>query len=1043
MIAGQLEIQLVADVARLANDMQKAQSAVSSAMSNIDRGIGVATKALGALGIGLSVNYFAGLIKNSIDAQDNLAKMSQRVGVSVESLNGLGHAAGLSGTSLATVEKALKTMSGGMLDAQRGLSGAKENFAALGISVTDSTGALRSADAVMIEVADKFAHMKDGTEKAAIATKLFGRAGLELIPMLNEGSAGLAAMVREGQRLNPVTEASAAQAEIFNDNLDRFNKTMSGFVTQLANSALPRLAEWTEAVVKVINVTNEQVEAQDAWLASIGTKSKSEIAQAIQRTHEEIEAKRQQLIVTEALAKSTFGYSDKLREQQRELADLESAQRVNVAQMNKLNAGYVPAIANTEELTEATEGLATVTAEEAAALEAQAKAQAEVAKKSQELVEKIAVERAQLAMTGREAAIFSAVWEAYKAGVGPDAIRVIAETTGALYDQQLAIKGAEVAEEQRQKALKEQLDDLNKIYSDAGKSAADSYEKMQDASREAAEAAIEDWQNVRQSFGEFFADMVLDGENAFDALLNSWKRTALQIVGSTLFDKGASLLGIPIPGGAGSSASSLFGTALTGIGSKFLPSLFGAGAGAGAGAAATGLTAEAYVSMMGSTMAGGGAAAGGGFLASLGSGAAALASNPITWAVLGALAIGSQLNKSTPSHNAGFLLHDLPGVASDRKFALDAFASGLTPVGFNRRTSATEAAGVADSFRAYDSSVVDIFKKAGLFSPISASAFTGLDERGLGSGIFFGSAGEEGKPGVALEAQHDLYVRQLIAALGAKLEGETLNRILSAGNASAMIAELNKAIGVTENKTDVDKAATRATDGLSDAQERLLDRLYPLRRVTREYEADLKLLEKAFGMGTQAAADAIAKLQTIYKDDFQRAGGSAPGSASTATTTTPGSAINTVAGAGSSKYTHDLIREIAGQTGGGMTLWNAYKAGELPLSLAVDALGSSAVYGWIAKNGDNFNPHGSHAGGLDYVPFNGYRAELHVGERVQTSKQARDSDQVAAEVRDLSIKFDMMHITLQAIATNTGKTGRALDEAVRNGDGSLSVVVAS
>ena len=31
--------------------------------------------------------------------------------------------------------------------------------------------------------------------------------------------------------------------------------------------------------------------------------------------------------------------------------------------------------------------------------------------------------------------------------------------------------------------------------------------------------------------------------------------------------------------------------------------------------------------------------------------------------------------------------------------------------------------------------------------------------------------------------------------------------------------------------------------------------------------------------------------------------------------------------------------------------------------------------------------HGSHASGLDYVPFDGYRAELHKGERVLTKKE--------------------------------------------------------
>ena len=39
---------------------------------------------------------------------------------------------------------------------------------------------------------------------------------------------------------------------------------------------------------------------------------------------------------------------------------------------------------------------------------------------------------------------------------------------------------------------------------------------------------------------------------------------------------------------------------------------------------------------------------------------------------------------------------------------------------------------------------------------------------------------------------------------------------------------------------------------------------------------------------------------------------------------------------------------------------------------------------------NNKTPNGSHADGLDYVPFDGYIAELHKGERVQTADEAQD-----------------------------------------------------
>ncbi|MFD2089931.1 hypothetical protein ACFSND_32960 [Brevibacillus brevis] len=45
---------------------------------------------------------------------------------------------------------------------------------------------------------------------------------------------------------------------------------------------------------------------------------------------------------------------------------------------------------------------------------------------------------------------------------------------------------------------------------------------------------------------------------------------------------------------------------------------------------------------------------------------------------------------------------------------------------------------------------------------------------------------------------------------------------------------------------------------------------------------------------------------------------------------------------------------------------------------------------WYEKAWDWVN--GSHANGLSYVPFDGYRAELHKGERVLTAQQNRNLD---------------------------------------------------
>ena len=58
--------------------------------------------------------------------------------------------------------------------------------------------------------------------------------------------------------------------------------------------------------------------------------------------------------------------------------------------------------------------------------------------------------------------------------------------------------------------------------------------------------------------------------------------------------------------------------------------------------------------------------------------------------------------------------------------------------------------------------------------------------------------------------------------------------------------------------------------------------------------------------------------------------------------------------------------------------------------LAAVARGIKALTGKDVDVNVNKNVNGSHANGLDYVPFDGYIAQLHKGERIQTAEEAND-----------------------------------------------------
>src|SRR4051794_24885455 len=125
---GPLVVTLEANISKFMGDMKKSTEATEKNMKRIEGAVDVAKKALEVLGIGLTVGAFAELIKGSIDAADELRDMSQKTGVAVETLNGLGFAAGQAGGDLESIVAAAGKVNKSVAEAAGGNKDMSEAF---------------------------------------------------------------------------------------------------------------------------------------------------------------------------------------------------------------------------------------------------------------------------------------------------------------------------------------------------------------------------------------------------------------------------------------------------------------------------------------------------------------------------------------------------------------------------------------------------------------------------------------------------------------------------------------------------------------------------------------------------------------------------------------------------------------------------------------------------------------------------------------------------------------------------------------------------
>lgn len=224
---GALAVRIGGDASDLISELKKADAAIGKTAAGFAEGVGAATKFAGAAALaGAAVFAFA---KNAADTADQMGKMSQKIGISVEKLSSLKYAAAISDVSFQELGASLRQLSKYMVE---------NHF--VGISVEDQ----------LLKIADEFARSADGAGKTAAAIRYFGKSGAELIPFLNQGRAGIEALRKEAERLGIVMSKEATEkAEQFNDNLTKLKASSEALAVTMGGPLVTAITKASKAML--------------------------------------------------------------------------------------------------------------------------------------------------------------------------------------------------------------------------------------------------------------------------------------------------------------------------------------------------------------------------------------------------------------------------------------------------------------------------------------------------------------------------------------------------------------------------------------------------------------------------------------------------------------------------------------------------------------------------------------------------------------------------------------------------------------------------
>ncbi len=240
----------------------------NAAVGKFNERWGAALQTTRMVGIGMTavgggiVGGLMAMTKQAATYGDEIAKASKKTGMATEDISRLRYAAERSGVGFGGLESALARMARSASEAAGGAEMYSEAYDRLGVSVTDANGELKGGEQLFREVAEGLKNVDNATERAALAQEIFGRSGAQLLPLLNEGEAGIKKLGDRAEELGMVLSGKAAKdSERFNDALEDLKDTGTTIAMTLGQTLMPTIAEIAEKVSEAVGRWREWSEA--------------------------------------------------------------------------------------------------------------------------------------------------------------------------------------------------------------------------------------------------------------------------------------------------------------------------------------------------------------------------------------------------------------------------------------------------------------------------------------------------------------------------------------------------------------------------------------------------------------------------------------------------------------------------------------------------------------------------------------------------------------------------------------------------------------
>lgn len=230
-------------------EARKLKKEIQKVSKEIGQGLKTAAQ-VSSVAIGSVVAGSTALIMKAGEVADRIDDMSNKIGISRQGFQEWDYLLGQNGAKIESLQMGFKALTNQIVSANNGNKESVKMFKALGISVKDSSGRLKTQEEVFNEVVIALQKIPQGAMKAKYANTLLGRSGSELMPLFNATTEQLEKQREEYKKLGIEISDSAIDAgNKFGDSMEKLNSATASVTAALGAELLPVATDLLNTVI--------------------------------------------------------------------------------------------------------------------------------------------------------------------------------------------------------------------------------------------------------------------------------------------------------------------------------------------------------------------------------------------------------------------------------------------------------------------------------------------------------------------------------------------------------------------------------------------------------------------------------------------------------------------------------------------------------------------------------------------------------------------------------------------------------------------------